>query len=103
MGNQIFNHKNKGYSKPSIRLHGRDIPVEGAHATILFAHGQRVNISHRLEKIKFFNELGVNVFIFDYRGYGRNEGKPQEQGLYNDIQSAYEYILKNQKGNKITL
>ena len=46
----------------------------------------------RLPKIKFFYDLGLNVFIFDYRGYGRSEGKPSEQGIYLDAQGAYDYL-----------
>ena len=36
--------------------------------------------------------LGVNVFIFDYRGYGQSEGSPSEEGMYLDSQAALDYI-----------
>jgi len=38
--------------------------------------------------------LGLNVFIFDYRGYGRSQGSPSEDGLYRDAQSAYKYLIE---------
>ena len=63
-----------------------------APSTILFAHGNAGNMSDRLFKIKFFYELGLSVFIFDYRGYGNSEGKPSENGIYLDAQGAYDLL-----------
>jgi fermentation-respiration switch protein FrsA (DUF1100 family) len=76
-----------------IQLNGWFIAKPQAHYTVLFCHGNAGNISHRLEKIKFFHGLGCNVFIVDYRGYGRSEGRPSEKGLYLDAQGAYNYLL----------
>ncbi len=76
-----------------VELNGWFVPSKDAAYTILFCHGNAGNISHRLEKLKFFQELGCNVLIFDYRGYGRSKGRPSEKGLYNDAQSASNYLL----------
>jgi fermentation-respiration switch protein FrsA (DUF1100 family) len=62
--------------------------------TILFFHGNAGNISHRLEKLGIFRGLGVDTFIIDYRGYGRSEGVPNEEGTYRDAQAAYAYLTK---------
>ncbi|MCK7512900.1 MAG: hypothetical protein MZV70_58680 [Desulfobacterales bacterium] len=51
------------------------IPREGARGTVLFCHGNAGNISHRLDSIRIFHQLGLSVLIFDYRGYGRSEGE----------------------------
>lgn len=77
----------------NLKLNGWFISAKDARYTILFCHGNAGNISHRLEKLKFFQELGNNVFIFDYRGYGRSQGSPFEKGLYHDVQGAYDYLL----------
>jgi fermentation-respiration switch protein FrsA (DUF1100 family) len=77
-----------------IKLHGWFIPGNNAEATVLFFHGNAGNISHRLESIDIFNRLGLNVFIFDYRGYGQSEGKVTEKGTYRDAEAAWNY-LKN--------
>lgn len=61
--------------------------------TFLYFHGNAGNISDRVEKIAEFHDLGLNVFIIDYRGYGRSQGKPTEVGLYKDATAAYEYLL----------
>ena len=37
--------------------------------------------------------MGVNFFIFDYRGYGKSSGKPSEKGLYVDAAAAYDYLV----------
>lgn len=82
------------FNKPDdLKLNGWFVPSKDARYTIIFCHGNAGNISHRLGKIDFFHKLGCNVFIFDYRGYGRSKGAPSEKGLYNDIQGAYNYLL----------
>jgi fermentation-respiration switch protein FrsA (DUF1100 family) len=82
------------------RLCGWFVPREGAGFTILFAHGNAGNISHRLEKLLVFHEMGFNTFIFDYRGYGKSEGSPSEAGLYKDAEAAYSYLTEKRKIGK---
>ncbi len=78
-----------------VRLHGWWVPAGPSRATLIFCHGNAGNISHRLESIRVFNSLGLNVFIFDYRGYGQSSGKPSEAGTYLDAEAAYDYVAKN--------
>jgi fermentation-respiration switch protein FrsA (DUF1100 family) len=75
------------------QLHGWYVPHEAAPATLLFCHGNAGNISHRLDSIRLFHELGLNVLIFDYRGYGRSSGTASEQGTYRDAEAAWEYLV----------
>jgi fermentation-respiration switch protein FrsA (DUF1100 family) len=63
-----------------------------AKSTLIFAHGNAGNMSDRMMKIRFFYDLGLNVFIFDYRGYGKSQGRPTEAGVYLDAQAAYDYL-----------
>ncbi len=82
-------------SEDGIRLHGWYAPSPGVRPTTLWAHGNAGNITHRLDHIKLLVEqVGLNVFIFDYRGYGRSDGKPSEEGLYRDARAAYDYLIK---------
>jgi hypothetical protein len=39
--------------------------------------------------------LGVNIMILDYRGYGRSEGSPSENGLYLDAEAAFEFLVSD--------
>ena len=74
-------------------LHGWFIPYENASCTLLFFHGNGGNISDRLDKILLLRKSKVNIFIIDYRGYGRSKGSPSERGLYLDSEAAYKYLI----------
>jgi len=79
-------------SRDGLKLNGWFIPAGGARYTVLFCHGNTGNMSHRIKKAVFFNKLGYNVFMFDYRGYGNSKGSPSEGGLYKDTKAAYDYL-----------
>ena len=75
-----------------VRLNGWLVPGR-SDTTLLWLHGNAGNIANRVENIaELHNALGVNVFIFDYRGYGRSEGTPTEKGTYLDATAALEYL-----------
>ena len=74
-------------------LHGWYIPRPGAERVLLFLHGNAGNISHRGDSVAIFRRLDLNVFIFDYRGYGRSGGTPTETGLYQDAAAAWRYLV----------
>jgi fermentation-respiration switch protein FrsA (DUF1100 family) len=79
-----------------VRLHGWFVPYREAQITLLWFHGNAGNISHRLENIKLLHDkLKVNIFIFDYRGYGLSEGKVSERGTYLDGEAAIEHLRKH--------
>ena len=73
-------------------LHGWYLPAPGARHTLLFFHGNAGNISHRLDSLLLFRQLGLSQLILDYRGYGRSSGRPSEAGLYRDAQAAWDYL-----------
>ena len=81
-------------TRDDVKLNGWLVKSPGASAMVLFAHGNGGNIGDRMEKIQRFHALGVNVFVFDYRGYGRSEGKPTEKGIYSDTLAAYDYLAR---------
>jgi fermentation-respiration switch protein FrsA (DUF1100 family) len=80
-------------AKDGITISGWYIPAENEKGIILFCHGNAGNISHRLDSIKIFNSLNLSVLIFDYRGYGKSEGKPYEIGTYLDAEAAWDYLV----------
>lgn len=80
-----------------LHLNGWYIPAENSQFTVLFCHGNGGNIMHRLDSINIFYNLGLNCFVFDYRGYGSSEGKPGEEGTYLDVEAAYEWLTKEKK------
>jgi fermentation-respiration switch protein FrsA (DUF1100 family) len=70
------------------------IPAPQARGTLLYLHGNGGNIGHRLDPIAVFHQLGLNVLIFDYRGYGASTGKPNEAGTYQDALAAWTYLTE---------
>ncbi len=86
----------EGYPEevPPPRPWGRP---RGRPRTLVMFHGNGGNISHRVDKLRIFHGLGLSVFMFDYRGYGRSGGSPSEQGTYLDGAAAVRW-LKEDKG-----
>jgi len=80
--------------KDGNRVHGWFIPADLSTITILYCHGNAGNISDRLDTIQFLNRLGVNVAIFDYRGYGKSEGKTTEEGTYEDASAVRRFLIE---------
>ena len=79
-------------TEDGVTLHGWFVPGRG-DVTWLWFHGNAGNISHRLGNLKQLHDrLGVNVFLFDYRGYGQSQGTPSEKGLYLDAEAALAYL-----------
>lgn len=82
-----------------ISISGWYVPAENQRGTILFFHGNGGNISHRIEFIEMFYKLNLSTFIIDYRGYGKSEGKPTEEGTYLDAEAAWDYLVEEKKIN----
>jgi fermentation-respiration switch protein FrsA (DUF1100 family) len=81
-------------TEDGVNLNGWFVPYPQAQTTLLWFHGNAGNISHRVQNIKFVHDkVGINVFIFDYRGYGRSQGTVSEEGTYKDGAAALRYLL----------
>lgn len=82
-------------------LHAWWIPAAESNApTVLYLHGSSRNISYNLESTLRYRELGYNLLLVDYRGYGKSTGgKPSEIKVYEDAEAAWQYLLK-QRGVK---
>jgi uncharacterized protein len=88
-------------SLAEIVLHGWWFPATNeAKASILFLHGNGENISTHAGLVYWLTQHQYDVFIFDYRGYGKSQGEAQIEGVMSDIQSAREYIASRQQQNK---
>jgi fermentation-respiration switch protein FrsA (DUF1100 family) len=76
-----------------VRLHGWFVPATGVRWTILWFHGNAGNISHRLHLLQQMHRYThSNVFLFDYRQYGRSQGKISERGTYLDASAALQTL-----------
>ena len=79
-------------TQDGIKLHGWLVPGTD-EKTMVWFHGNAGNVSHRVDNIhELHSRLGLSIFIFDYRGYGKSEGRPSEQGTYIDGEAALAYV-----------
>jgi fermentation-respiration switch protein FrsA (DUF1100 family) len=81
-------------SGDGTKLFGWYVEAQADRPVILWCHGNAGNIINRLENLRELYRIGLSVFIFDYRGYGRSQGKPSEEGLYQDALGAYDYLTR---------
>ena len=80
-------------TRDHVLINGWLIKNPLAKQTLIYLHGNAGNLSDRLDKIKILYDVGMNVFIIDYRGFGKSHGTPSEHGLYEDALQAYDYLL----------
>jgi uncharacterized protein len=74
------------------KLHSWWIPNREAKYTFLALHGNAGNIAGRADVYEFLQRLPANVLAMEYRGYGKSEGTPSEEGIYRDAEAAYQYL-----------
>jgi pimeloyl-ACP methyl ester carboxylesterase len=82
--------------EPGVKIHGWFIGAgqKPSVATVLFSHGNAGNIADRLDRVLRLREIGADFLLYDYRGYGRSTGSPDEEGTYRDGRAAYDYLVK---------
>lgn len=67
-------------------------PADGNAATIVYFHGNGGHIGYRGRRVRPWLDAGVGLLLVEYRGYGGNPGKPNEQGLYADGRAALAFL-----------
>lgn len=92
-------------AEDNVRLAGWYVPCAAARGAVIMCHGNGGNIGDNLNSIGVFHKLGLNVLIFDYRGYGESAGKPSEEGTYRDARAAWQYLVeqRNMPPDKIII
>jgi pimeloyl-ACP methyl ester carboxylesterase len=84
-----------------LHLHGAFVPAPKPRShspkVILFAHGNRYNITKFQAQYDLFSSLGISFLTFDYPGYGRSAGSPSEASAYCAVRAAYSYLI-HQRG-----
>lgn len=84
-------------TRDGVRIHAWLIASEHGNperdpSVVLFHHGNAGNIGHRLQAARAFIDMGHDVLLFDYRGYGLSEGAPDEEGTYLDAEAAHDHL-----------
>ena len=81
-------------SGDGTKLFGWYVEAQADRPVVLWCHGNAGTIINRLENLREIFRLGLSAFLFDYRGYGRSQGKPSEDGLYQDAVGAHDYLTR---------
>ncbi len=82
------------------KVHAWSIPAAEANDSgrwVLFCHGNAGNIGGRLTMAKILRNMGFSTLLFDYRGFGRSEGRPSEQNTYEDSLAAWRWLTEEQR------
>lgn len=79
-------------TEDGVKLHAWWVGKKEHETTVLFLHGNAGNISHRLDRVRALQEIPARFLLLEYRGYGKSEGKPTEEGLYKDATAAYQFL-----------
>ena len=91
-------------SLDGTRLHGWWLPAEQeATGSVLFLHGNAENISTHIGSIMFLPKQGLNVFLFDYRGYGRSDGTAFLEGLLLDVEAGLNQLVARDTTNNLAV
>lgn len=68
-------------------------PPDSRRGTAIYFHGNAGHLGDRGTVAAALSNLGLDVLLPDYRGYGASEGKPSEEGLYEDARAAYRWLV----------
>lgn len=82
------------HAADGTRIHGWYVDHKDPRVVVLFAHGNAGNITHREDVIRALHELRATLLMFDYRGYGKSEGSPDEQGILQDARAARAWLAQ---------
>jgi len=90
-----FSHEDVNFkTSDGLILHGWFFEAKPkALGTILVLHGNAENLSTHVNSVLWLVREGFNLFIFDYRGYGRSEGNPDIKGVHLDAEAALRTAL----------
>ena len=79
----------RGQSVAAIHLENPD-----AEFTIIYSHGNAEDLGNTQWVLQRLRDHGYSVLGYDYRGYGRSDGKANEKNTYKDIQAVCSYLTQ---------
>ncbi|RZL98154.1 MAG: alpha/beta fold hydrolase [Pedobacter sp.] len=87
-----------------LKLSGLLFKAKALKGVILYLHGSNNALNVWGKLAPTYTQLGYDVFMLDYRGYGKSEGKiTSEAGLYQDVQTVYDYLKRMYPEKKIII
>lgn len=74
-------------------VHGWFIPAANANGrTVVFCHGNGINITYCQPYYQFLHDAGFNVFLYDYRGFGKSWGAVSMDAMLSDMTYVMDYV-----------
>jgi alpha-beta hydrolase superfamily lysophospholipase len=90
--------------KDGIRLNGLLFKADSAKGLIFYLHGNAGSLASWGEIAKTYTDFGYDLFILDYRGFGKSEGViGSEEELHDDVRTAYNYFKTRYKEQDIVI
>ena len=87
-----------------VRLHAWLFRAQDPHAPVMiWFHGNAGNLTDRAEMCVELAKRGISVFVFDYRGFGRSEGRASEAKIFRDSLAAFDYVKAKLHPEQIVL
>ena len=85
-------------------LHGLLFKTEAPKGLIFYLHGNTGALDSWGQIAGTYTALGYDVFMMDYRGYGKSKGRiSSEKQFHDDVQAAYDQLKKEYPEEKITV
>ena len=78
-------------TRDGVRLHAWYVAAPRPSTMLVWSHGNAGNIASRVDIARALAARGLDVLAYDYRGYGRSDGRPSEAGVYLDAEAAYDH------------
>lgn len=77
-------------AEDGVRLHAWYVSAGDSAPVLVWSHGNGGNIADRVDVALALRDRGASVLAYDYRGYGKSQGRPSEAGVYRDARAAYD-------------
>lgn len=81
------------FTRDMVKLHASFLPPKEDKPVVVFFHGQSENITKWQNTFSFFRQNGYGALFLSYRGHLKSAGRPSEEGVYTDAETAMEYLI----------
>lgn len=88
----------------NVKLHGLLMHATEPRGLVFYLHGNGGNAFGWAKGLAFITNMSYDVFVLDYRGYGRSTGSiTSEDQLHSDIEKAYLQIAGEYAGKDVVI
>ncbi len=77
-----------------VKITSLYLPSAESDKLLIYFHGNAGNIYHRIPSLLQLQNAGINVIGVSYRGYGKSNGDPNEEGVYQDGKAIFQYTVE---------